>query len=242
MRLPTCGVIALLLAVLLPGTAQAQISVLTVDCTPFLSPGPSAGFGPQNTMGMALTSPSVDPGGLLFTVTEDTPAAFRARPAAGPGPPLGLANFDLIAINNHPARLSDGCPFGGGGGGPFAGLGTTWPGVIGVASGGRVVLTSHDAPPGGAAFGLGFPPCPLCEPFGAPDLIRDAALWAGGGTTTGLADLQRRSAVQRRGRLEQSRAQPAARLGDNRSARGRFHGRWLYRHSSGVHRSRSTSR
>ena len=175
MRLPTCGVIALLLAVLLPGTAQAQISVLTVDCTPFLSPGPSAGFGPQNTMGMALTSPSVDPGGLLFTVTEDTPAAFRARPAAGPGPPLGLANFDLIAINNHPARLSDGCPFGGGGGGggPFAGLGTTWPGVIGVASGGRVVLTSHDAPrfhmnapPGGAAFGLGFPPSPYVSPSG----------------------------------------------------------------------------
>ncbi len=126
-------------------------------------------------MGMALTSPLVDPGATLFAVTEVTPAVFRGMNAAT------LGAFDLIAINNHPARIDCGSGLG---------LGTTWPSVIGVASGGRVVLTSHDAP----RFHMTAPPsstvmgtiCPGCEPFGAPNLIRDAALWAGGGNQTGL--------------------------------------------------------
>ena len=155
--------------------------MLTVDCTPLVSPGFSS-FGPQNTMGMALLEPTiVNPGGTLFIVTEDTPAAFRARLAAD------LATFDLIAVNNHPARLGDGCVPGAG-----TGLGTTWHSVIGIASGGRVVLTSHDA----LRFHMIASPlpafnsieivCPGCAPFGARQLIRDAALWAGGGTSTGL--------------------------------------------------------
>ena len=125
-------------------------------------------------------------GANFAPVTEVTPAAFRAMAIAGT-----LGAFDLIAINNHLARLSDGCiPAGGG---PLAGLGTVWPGVIGVLGGGRVVLTSHDAPrfhmivpSGGGLFFGSYPPCPGCEPFGAPELIRDAAPWAGGGTGTGL--------------------------------------------------------
>jgi hypothetical protein len=76
---------------------------------------------------------------------------------------------------------------------PFGlGLGTTWHGVIGVQHGGRVVLSSHDAarfkiiiPPGGAFFGVGAPG-PGVEPFGADELVREAALWAGGGNRTGL--------------------------------------------------------
>ena len=51
-------------------TAQT-IDVITVDCTPMLSPGGSS-FGPTYTMGMALQA--VDTGGL-FNVTEVTPAA-----------------------------------------------------------------------------------------------------------------------------------------------------------------------
>jgi hypothetical protein len=134
------------------------INVITVDVTPFVSPGGSS-FGPQNTMGMALAA--VDQGGD-FIVTEVTPAAFAALPAAV------LATYDLIAMNNHPARIA-------------GGIGATWQGVVGVASGGRVMLTSHDAPrfhmlapsPGPPLFTGN-------EPFGAPDLIRQAALWAGG--------------------------------------------------------------
>ena len=158
---------------LLPRVAEAApIDVLTVDCTPLVSPGGSS-FGAQNTMGMALQA--VDQGGD-FNVTEDTPAAFRARTAAQ------LAAFDLIAVNNHPTRLGDGCVAGAG-----TGLGTTWHSVIGINSGGRVMLNSHDTPrfhilptaPGPPLF-TGF------EPFGAPDLVRQAALWAGGGSNTGL--------------------------------------------------------
>lgn len=146
--------------------AGAQINVLTVDCTPFVSPGPGS-FGLTNTMGMALQA--VDQG-ADFNVTEVTPAAFRALTA------VQLAAFDLIAVNNHPQRLGDNCVVGAG-----TGLGTTWHGVVGVASGGRVVLTSHDAP----RFKLlRTPPAPPLftgfEPFGTIDLVRQAALWAGG--------------------------------------------------------------
>ncbi|MCI0890803.1 MAG: hypothetical protein J4O04_08350, partial [Chloroflexi bacterium] len=149
-----------------PTAHGAPLSVLTVDCTPLVSPGGSS-FGAQNTMGMALQS--VDIGGD-FIVTEDTPAAFRARPAAS------LAAFDLIAINNHPVRLGDGCIQGAG-----TGLGATWQGVIGINSGGRVLLTSHDAPRFHVLPPPGSPPLFTgLEPFGAPDLVRQAALWAGG--------------------------------------------------------------
>jgi hypothetical protein len=117
-------------------------------------------------MGMALQA--VDQGGD-FIVTEVTPAAFRALNAAQ------LAAFDLIAVNNHPARLGDGCVPGAGGG-----LGATWNGVVGVMGGGRVVLSSHDAPrfkllrtPPDAPLFTGF------EPFGTVDFVRQAALWAG---------------------------------------------------------------
>ena len=171
-------VVASLGSMLTPSVAEAAaISVLTVDCTPLVSPGGSS-FGPQNTIGMALQA--VDQG-ADFNVTEDTPAAFRARTAAQ------LAAFDLIAVNNHPARLGDGCVQGAG-----TGLGTTWQGVVGINGGGRVLLTSHDAPrfhmnapPGSLFFGAGSPG-PGVEPFGAPDLVRQAALWAGGGSQTGL--------------------------------------------------------
>lgn len=150
--------------------AHAQINVLTVDCTPFVSPNAFTSFGPDNTMGMALQQ--VDTGGL-FNVTEVTPAAFRAMNAAQ------LAAFDLIAINNNPSRIDCGSGLG---------LGTTWHSVIGINSGGRVHLNSHDAPrfkmivsPGSTVFSaVGV------EPFGAEPLVRQAALWAGGGTRTGL--------------------------------------------------------
>jgi hypothetical protein len=142
------------------------VNVITVDCTPFVSPG-FGSFGPTNTMGMALQA--VDQGGD-FIVTEVTPAAFRSMNAAQ------LAVFDLIAVNNHPARLGDGCVPGAG-----AGLGITWHGVVGVTGGGRVVLSSHDAP----RFKLlRTPPAPPLftgfEPFGTIDFVRQAALWAGG--------------------------------------------------------------
>lgn len=155
------------------GVALAQINVITVDCTPFVSPNFTS-FGPDNTMGMSLQQ--VDPGNVLFNVTEVTPAAFRALTAAQ------LAAHDLIAINNNPTRIDCGSGLG---------LGTTWHSVIGINSGGRVVLNSHDAarfkiiiPPGGAFGGLN--PGPGVEPFGADELVRDAALWAGGGSSTGL--------------------------------------------------------
>jgi hypothetical protein len=118
-------------------------------------------------MGMALQA--VDLGGD-FNVTEVTPAAFRGMSAAA------LSVYDLIAINNHPGRLTDSCMAGVG----PAGLGTTWHGVVGVVGGGRVVLTSHDAPrfkllrtPPAAPLFTGF------EPFGTMGLVRQAALWAG---------------------------------------------------------------
>lgn len=161
-----------LLAASMP--AMSQLNVITVDCTPFVSPGLTA-FGPSNTMGMSLQQ--VDPGGVLFNVNEVTPAAFRGLTAAQ------LAAYDLIAINNNPSRIDCGSGLG---------LGTTWHSVIGVSQGGRVFLTSHDAarfkiiiPAGGAYFGAGTPG-PGIEPFGADELVRDAALWAGGGNRTGL--------------------------------------------------------
>ena len=154
---------------MMTGIAQAQINVLTVDSTPLVSPGPSS-FGLTNTMGMSLQQ--VDQG-ADFNVTEVTPGAFSAMTAAQ------LATYDLIAINNNPLRI-------------LGGLGTTWHNVIGINTGGRVVLCSHDAarfkiiiPPGGAFFGLGAPG-PGVEPFGADEIVRQAALWAGGGHRTGL--------------------------------------------------------
>lgn len=153
--------------------AEAQINVISVDCTPFVSPNVTS-FGPDNTMGMSLQM--VDQGGE-FNVNEVTPAAFRAMTAAQ------LAAYDLIAINNNPSRIDCGSGLG---------LGTTWQSVIGVMSGGRVMLNSHDAarfkiiiPPGASFFGAGAPP-PGVEPFGADEIVRQAALWAGGGSRTGL--------------------------------------------------------
>ena len=150
--------------------AQAQpVNVITVDCTPFVSPGPGS-FGPQQTMGMALQHPLVDPGNVLFNVMEVTPAGFQGMTANQ------LAAFDLIAINNLNSRLS--CPFPAG-----AGLGTTWHSVVGAVScGGRVLLTSHDAPrfhitatPFFTPMGFPLGPCPGCEPFGTDELVRNAA-------------------------------------------------------------------
>lgn len=168
-------------AVLILGSgasALAQINVISVDCTPFVSPN-NTSFGPDNTMGMSLQQ--VD-AGADFNVTEVTPAAFRALNAAQ------LAAYDLIAINNNPLRLSDNCD-----GLAPSGIGTTWHGVIGIQSGGRVFLTSHDAarfkvivPPFSTSWGNPPSPCPGCEPFGADELIRQGALWAGGGSQTGL--------------------------------------------------------
>jgi len=162
-----------LLGMMLAASSQAQVNVLSVDCTPFVSPNITS-FGPDNTMGMSLVQ--VDQGGD-FNVTEVTPAAFRGLT------PAQLSNYDLIAINNNPSRIDCGSGLG---------LGTAWHDVIGVQTGGRVVLTSHDAarfkviiPPGGAFFGVGAPG-PGVEPFGADELIRQGALWAGGGSRTGL--------------------------------------------------------
>jgi hypothetical protein len=150
----------------LAGPVQAQLNVITVDCTPLVSPGVGS-FGPTNTMGMALQA--VDQGGD-FIVTEVMPAAFRALT------PAQLSAFDLIAVNNHPARLGDSCVAGVGGG-----LGTAWHSAVGTLAGGRVVLSSHDAP----RFKLlRTPPAPPLftgfEPFGTIGLVRQAALWAGG--------------------------------------------------------------
>ena len=158
---------------LLPSIAQAQINVLTVDCTPFVSP-PNTSFGPPNTMGMSVQQ--VDLGGQ-FNVTEVTPATFRGLTAAS------LSEFDVIAVNNNPSRIDCGSGLG---------LGTTWHDVIGVESGGRVVLTSHDAArfkiiitPGTSFFGRGAPG-PGVEPFGADELVRNTVAWAGSGEATGL--------------------------------------------------------
>jgi hypothetical protein len=116
--------------ILLASATQAQINVISVDCTPLVSPGGTS-MGPSNTMGMSIQQ--VDMGGQ-FNVTEVTPQAFRGMTAAQ------LAAFDLIAVNNNPIRLGDNCVVGAGNG-----LGTTWQSVIGVQNGGRVVLSSHDA-------------------------------------------------------------------------------------------------
>ncbi len=161
---------ALMVALGFSGIAHAQINVITVDITPLVSPGPSATFGPTNTIGMALQA--VDQG-TDFNVTEMTPAAFAAQTAGQ------LAAFDLIAINNHPGRI-------------VGGIGTTYQQVAGCGFG-RTMLSSHDAPrfhmtgpPGSAFFGNGSPG-PGVEPFGADDFVRQAALWAGGlPGTTGL--------------------------------------------------------
>ncbi len=147
-------------------TATAQINVITVDCTPFVSPGPSS-FGPTNTMGTALQAVDL---GSDFNVTEVTSAAFQALTAEQ------LASFDLIAVNNNPSRLGDNCVAGVGNG-----LGITWHSVVGIQSGGRVVLSSHDAPrfkllrtPPDQPLFTGF------EPFGTVGFVRQAALWTGG--------------------------------------------------------------
>ena len=84
-------VVALFVAFFVSHSAIAQINVITVDITPFVSPSGSS-FGPTNTMGMALQA--VDQGGD-FNVTEVTPAVFSAMTAAQ------LSAFDLIAINNQ---------------------------------------------------------------------------------------------------------------------------------------------
>jgi hypothetical protein len=168
-RFFTLGFLALTAWLAFAASAAAQLNVISVDCTPFVSPGFTS-FGPSNTMGMALQQ--VDTGGL-FNVNEVTPASFRAMTAPQ------LAAFDLIAINNNPSRIDCGSGLG---------LGTTWHIVIGIHSGGRVHLNSHDSPrfkmivgPGTTAFSaVGV------EPFGAEVLVRQAAVWAGGGTRTGL--------------------------------------------------------
>ncbi|MHC4556069.1 MAG: hypothetical protein ACYS80_02065 [Planctomycetota bacterium] len=160
-RLIAISIVVLVLSFILgQQEAFAQINVITVDINPFVPPG-FYSYGPGNTMGMALQA--VDQG-ADFNVTEVTPTAFSAMTAAQ------LSAYDLIAINNHPGQIA-------------GGLGTVWHSVVGVATGGRVVLSSHDAPrykmtvpPWG-----GYPsPGPGLAPFGTHDLIRQAALWAGG--------------------------------------------------------------
>jgi hypothetical protein len=152
-------------SLLLSGLTNAQINVLTVDVNPWVSPGVSSIGTNFNTMGMALAA--VDQGSD-FNVTEVTPAVFQAMTVAQ------LSAYDLIAVNNHPAQL-------------FGGLGTNWHGAIS----GRVMLNSHDAPrfkmtfvnPPHNAFTMspaGGNPGPGVEPFGADELVRQAALWAGG--------------------------------------------------------------
>ena len=72
-----------------------------------------------------------------------------------------------------------------------ADLGIDCPVFIATADcGGRIMLNGHDAP----RFHITATPfstpmsfaCPGCEPFGTDELVRDAALWAGSGTGTGL--------------------------------------------------------
>ena len=154
-------------------SAQAQVSVLTVDNNPLVSPGPDFNGNLTTTMGLALIA--ADKGGD-FIVTEVTPLAFRGMSTA-----TLQANFDLIAILNAPNRSDDGL-----------GLGVNWQAAVGVTTGGCVVLSSHDPVrfhanqlPGQGLFGGGFPGGPL-EPYGARELIRQAALFAGSGPQTGL--------------------------------------------------------
>jgi hypothetical protein len=164
---------AIALSLVWAGPASSQpYSVLAVDCTPFVSPGFTS-FGPDNTIGMALQF--VDAGNVLFNVTEVTPAAFRGMGAAA------LASFDLLAINNRSDRIDCGSGLG---------LGTNWHSVVGVNNGGRVVLSSHDAPRFHLIVGPGSTvmsgSCLNCEPFGTFNLVRDAATWAAKGCQTGL--------------------------------------------------------
>ncbi len=154
-------------------SAQAQVRVLTVDNNPLVSPGPDFNGNLTTTMGLALVA--ADKGGD-FIVTEVTPLAFRGMSTA-----TLQANFDLIAILNAPNRSDDGL-----------GLGVNWQAAVGVTTGGCVVLSSHDPVrfhanqlPGQGLFGGGFPGGPL-EPYGARELIRQAALFAGSGPQTGL--------------------------------------------------------
>ncbi len=153
---------------MLPGIAQGQpINVITVDCTPFVSPG----FG-QTTIGQQIQA--VDPGGA-FNVTEVDPPTFRLMSVAD------LSAFDLIAVNNNPSQID--CN------GDGVGLGTAWHDAVGVDCGGRIALSSHDAP----RFHANFTNCyfggcigPGVAPYGADDLVLQSALWAGGGSQTGL--------------------------------------------------------
>ncbi len=154
-------------------SAQAQVRVITVDNTPLVSPGIDFNGFPFATMGLAVIAS--DKGGD-FIVTEVTPLAFRGMSTA-----TLQANFDLIAILNAPNRSDDGL-----------GLGVNWQAAVGVTTGGCVVLSSHDPVrfhanqlPGQGLFGGGFPGGPL-EPYGARELIRQAALFAGSGPQTGL--------------------------------------------------------
>ena len=128
------------------------INVITVDVAPF-------GLGgPVTTMGQSL---QIVDQGSDFNVTEVTPAVFSGMSAAA------LSAFDLIALNNSPIRLA-------------GGIGTTWQGVVGVNAGGRVMLNSHDAPRFHMNYVTAFGPGPGAAPFGAPALVRQAALWTGG--------------------------------------------------------------
>ena len=164
MSFPMTVALVATIALLVPATVQAQIEVLTVDCVPF----GLGGF--TTTMGQAIQT--VDPGGV-FNVTEVTPAAFRSMSAAD------LSAFNLIAVNNDFGRL--GCD--------PAGLGTVWHDVVGVDCGSRIVLSSHDAPRFHKNFlGCYFTGCigPGTAPYGADDLVLNAATWAGSGSGTGL--------------------------------------------------------
>ena len=165
-RAPILGVFRLaaclaIVSTTMIGMARAQLNVITVDVSPF------GLFLPETTMGQALQN--VDQGGE-FNVTEVMPAVFAAMTAPQ------LAAFDLIAINNNPNRIA-------------GGIGATYQQVAGCGFG-RTMLNSHDAP----RFHINFPgpgffpnPGPGVEPFGADELVRQAALWAGGlPGTTGL--------------------------------------------------------
>jgi hypothetical protein len=116
-------------------------------------------------MGMALAA--VDQGSD-FNITEVTPAVFQGMTVAQ------LSGYDLIAINNKKSQIA-------------GGLGANWHGAIS----GRIMLNSHDAPrfkmtfvnPPHNAFTMslaGGNPGPGVEPFGADELVRQAALWVGG--------------------------------------------------------------
>jgi hypothetical protein len=164
-RLPILLSVVFVFSLVLSSLTYAQINVLTVDINPWVSPGVSSIGTNFNTMGMALQA--VDQGSD-FNVTEMTPAAFAVLTAQQ------LSAYDLITVNNHPGQIA-------------GGLGTNWHGAVN----GRIMLNSHDAPrfkmtfvnPPHNAFTMspaGGNPGPGLEPFGADELVRQAALWAGG--------------------------------------------------------------